>query len=862
MTKKPEGMPAARAALLSFAVLLLTACGGGAGVDPVVENFGIGYVVRPLPEEDNSDSRELLDFTAGGDLYYRDLASPGARGRNITAAVTGGQGDVRDVSVSYDGSKLLFALRLPEIEGADPGDQPTWNIWEYDIPTDSLRRLIASDITAEAGQDRSPQYLPDGRIVFTSTRQRQARATLLDEGKPQFAAQDERRREPAFVLHVMEADGSDIRQLSFNQSHDLNPMVLASGEILFSRWDNMGTRSQMSLYKIRPDGTGLEVVYGAHSHAGDSGQVQFLRPWEMPGGRLLALLKTFSSPYSGADLITIDIANFIDNDQPAAAGPAGGSAQQPATILEVSTGDGPSVGGRFSAAFPLWDGTARALVSWTPCRLQAADGTLLPCTPERLADPAVQEAPPLYGLYLYDMDDNTQVPLLVPREGVVYTDVVAAQRRPRPAILVDRSLDADLVEEGAGVLDIRSVYEFDGGFNGLGTAAADLAELADPARTLADGRPARFLRVLKAVAIPGRDLVELRGTAFGRSSGQLMREIVAYAPIEPDGSVKIKVPANVPLAISILDKDGRRISTRHQNWIQLRPGETVTCNGCHDHNSGIPHGTSRGAAPLNSGAATTGLPFPNTDPALFADMGETMAETRTRLDTTALTPSVDLIYEDVWTDETAAGRAKDAPFAYRYGDLATPAPASAACQTGWSAACRVVIHYESHIHPLWGRDRGADTCTLCHGTRDAMGNLQVPAAQLDLSDGTSSDQPAHFTSYRELLFNDNEQEIVMGALQDRLVQATDGNGDPLFESDENGDLILDASGNPIPVMVTITVRPVMSTAGAVASSRFFDVFAPGASHAGRLEPAELRLIAEWLDIGAQYYNDPFAVPPP
>ncbi len=849
------------AAVLLSTILLLAACGGGEGVDPVVENFGIGYVVRPLPEDGNSDSRELLSFTAGGDLYYRDLASPGARERNITYPVTGGQGDVRDVSVSYDGSKLLFALRLPEIKGADPEDQPTWNIWEYDITEDRLRRIIASDITAEAGQDRSPQYLPDGRIVFTSTRQRQAKATLLDEGKPQFAALDERRREPAFVLHVMEDDGSDIRQLSFNQSHDRDPVVLASGKILFSRWDNMGSRSQMSLYELRPDGTGLEVVYGAHSHAGDSGQLQFLRPREMPDGRLLALLKPFQSPYGGADLITIDIANFIDKDQPSADGSADGSAQQPATSLKVSAGDGPSAGGRFSAAFPLWDGTARALVSWTPCRLQAPDGSLLPCTAERLADSTAQAAPPLYGLYLYDMDDDTQVPLLVPREGVVYTDVVAAQQRPLPAILADRTLDADLAEEGAGVLDIRSVYDFDGDFNDLGTAAEDLAELADPARTLADGRPARFLRVLKAVAIPDRDLVQLRGTAFGRSSGQLMREIVAYAPIEPDGSVKIKVPANAPLAISVLDKDGRRITNRHQNWIQLRPGETVTCNGCHDHNSGIPHGTSRGSAALNSGAATTGLPFPNTDSALFADMGETMAETRVRLDAAALTPSVDLVYKDVWTDETAAGRPKDASFAYRYDDLATPAPVSAACQTAWSAACRIVIHYETHIHPLWGRDRGADTCTLCHGTRDAMGTLQVPAAQLDLSDGASSDQPVHFMSYRELLFNDNEQEIVMGALQDRLVQATDGNGNPLYETDGNGDLILDAAGNPIPVMVTITVRPVMSTAGALASSRFFDLFATGASHAGRLEPAELRLIAEWLDIGAQYYNDPFAVPP-
>jgi hypothetical protein len=54
----------------------------------------------------------------------------------------------------------------------------------------------------------------------------------------------------------------------------------------------------------------------------------------------------------------------------------------------------------------------------------------------------------------------------------------------------------------------------------------------------------------------------------------------------------------------------------------------------------------------------------------------------------------------------------------------------------------------------------------------------------------------------------------------------------------------------------------MRTAGALASTAFFDRFDPGGTHAGRLQPYELRLIAEWLDIGGQYYNDPFAVPLP
>ena len=52
-------------------------------------------------------------------------------------------------------------------------------------------------------------------------------------------------------------------------------------------------------------------------------------------------------------------------------------------------------------------------------------------------------------------------------------------------------------------------------------------------------------------------------------------------------------------------------------------------------------------------------------------------------------------------------------------------------------------------------------------------------------------------------------------------------------------------------------RQLQSTSGF-----FFSRFAAGGTHAGYLTPAELRLISEWVDIGAQYFNNPFdpAVP--
>ena len=133
--------------------------------------------------------------------------------------------------------------------------RPTWNIWVYDVASQSLHRVISSDITAEIGQDVAPHFLPDGRIVFASTRQRDAKAVLLDEGKPQFSAQVETRQEDALSLHVMDADGSNIHQISFNQSHDMDPSVLADGRIVYARWDNAANQDAFSLYTMNPDGT-------------------------------------------------------------------------------------------------------------------------------------------------------------------------------------------------------------------------------------------------------------------------------------------------------------------------------------------------------------------------------------------------------------------------------------------------------------------------------------------------------------------------------------------------------------------------------------------------------------------------------
>ena len=863
-----------RSRILLLAVITVAGCatgnegdinlGGGQSPDPVVLDIPIAYIKGALPLG-TEDARELETFQAGSDLWLRDRAAASAPERNLTGAITGGLWNVRDVDVSYDGNRLIFAMRPPLIPGAMDSEQPTWNIWEYDRTTATLRRVIASDLVAEEGHDVAPHYLPDGRIVFSSTRQRQLKAVLIDEGKPQFSAEDEDRNEHAFVLHVMSADGTGIRQISFNQSHDLDPSVLADGRIVFSRWEN-ASGSSIHLYTVNPDGSGLELLYGANSHATGTGitDVQFLAPRPRPDGRIVALLRPFADTELGGDPVSIDAAAFVELEQPTLPN-AGlrGPAQTRLSVNDVRTDPGPSPGGRYASVFPLWDGTDRLLVSWTQCRLLEA-GRIVPCTASRLANPAAVPAAPLYGVWIYDPRDRTQRPVFMPTEGLRYSEVVALEPRAQlPIVILDAvpgvDYDPVLAAENVGILNIRSVYDLDG----TDVAPGSITVLRDPALTTADERPARFLRVEKAVGLPDDEVRDFRATAFGAAGGLGMREILAYAPIEPDGSVQIKLPAGVPFAVGVVDRDGRRLTPRHLNWMQLRAGEVLTCNGCH-----VPAGAQAGAPPaishgrrdlfaaMNPGAPTTGQSFPNTNPAMFADQGETMAEVRARIscqtNCAAQLPSVDLIYDDVWTDPVAAGRPADASFNYRYGQLTTPAPTSATCQVNWTALCRIVIHYPNHLQPLWTLPRlvldagGAvladRTCVSCHSPADAAGAVRVPAGQLDLSSGPSPDEADHLVSYRELLFTDNAQEVNMGALQDILVP---GPPDPI---------------TGLPTLVPVPVSPSMSAAGARSSATFFSRFDPGGSHAGDLSAAELRLIAEWLDIGGQYYNDPFMAP--
>ncbi|MBL8334694.1 MAG: hypothetical protein JNM08_16405 [Rubrivivax sp.] len=858
------------AAAAAAAAAWLIGCQGGAGGEDarvavtVQGEVPVAYARRSTALSLNPTNG--APFAPGGDLMLREKSSPSAPEHNLTATITQGQGDVSDPEVSYDGKRIVFALRCPAGSGATVGGASActgrWNLWLYTLgPPGELHKGTLQRLTGETDSDDvDPVFLPAGRgFVFSSNRQGTSR-TRQALGR-NYLALDEYERERVFNLHTMAADGSAVTQISVNQSHDRNPVIRPNGDILFSRWEHVAGRNRFSIFRARPDGTDLFVLYGAHS-SGNS----FLHPRDMDPqgafkGQLITSLMPLSGTQEGGALVRVDALNYSEQNTPANRTVPTEGGQRSITTQELAQERALSPYGRATSPYPLWDGSDRILVAWRPCEL-TRDGVVIPCanlteaertrlTSERsrseiAADPVQDDAPAAYGIFMFDPARQTWLSVAPPPAGFMHVDPVALVARPEPAVVEATSVDAALARRGMALFEVRSVYDTDQ-LGRMGDAVlapadlepgcseaiaktrptepidarpqiADLARMKDPADPAYRCGPARLLRVIRAVAPPS-SAMGLRNVIGDTDFEQV--QILGYVPIEPDGSVKFEVPADTPLALSVVDAQGRSFQT-HTNWLQLRPGERRTCDGCH---------SPRRGGSINAGEVVDQVPAAwRVALSVARAKGETMAATRTRLDPAALALAADAVAVDSWADTSRAGVQARRSIALRYDQLATPAP-----QQG-------VINYPEHIQPLWARDRGAGSCLACHGS----------GARLDLSATVAGS--GRLVSYDQLLTG----PALLGP-DGRVLTRLDEDGVPVIRrapalvdtaASEGEALGLARKSRLVEILSGQSLK-----AGSAARTAHPTPTSP--NHAGLLNASEMRLLAEWIDGGGQYLNDPF-----
>ncbi|NQT41233.1 MAG: hypothetical protein HQ581_27340, partial [Planctomycetes bacterium] len=147
------------------------------------------------------------------------------------------QGTVSDMDLHWDARRILFSDRSA--------------VWEIGVDGTGLRRVTAEDSPVT---HYDACYLPSGKIVCVSNACEQA---VPCTGGPNVGN-----------LHVMDADGTSERRVTFDQDHDWNPVVMHDGRVLYTRWEYTDAPHYFSrlLFRMNPDGSNQKEYYGSNSY--------------------------------------------------------------------------------------------------------------------------------------------------------------------------------------------------------------------------------------------------------------------------------------------------------------------------------------------------------------------------------------------------------------------------------------------------------------------------------------------------------------------------------------------------------------------------------------------------------------------
>lgn len=256
-------------------------------------------------------------------------------------------GNARHPALSYDGKKILFSYCKQ-----DKSDSYKQRFFIYEIGVDGtgLRQITGIDSDPLLGkqerqtqiiEDFDPCYLPDGGIVFTSTR-------LQGHVRCAYGV----RYCPTFCLYRMESDGSAIRPLSFGDIAEYDPEVLPDGRIIYTRWEYNDRHDTWfhGLWTMRPDGTGVSHYYGNNSRS----PCVITEAKPIPETkRVIALATAHHFDYTGS-VIGVDVSQGEDGEAPL-------TRLTPETPFP-ETSEGKSDAGRYAMPFPLND--TLFFVSW------------------------------------------------------------------------------------------------------------------------------------------------------------------------------------------------------------------------------------------------------------------------------------------------------------------------------------------------------------------------------------------------------------------------------------------------------------------------------------------------------------------
>jgi hypothetical protein len=509
IAKRRDALVRAAPALL----LVLAGCRGGSAPDDLIvsqETTEAVVFVKTTGEE------TLNRSWASSNLWILSPISPDG---DVTPLTSYEGAAVSDPCVSFDGERILFSMRPPGMSQR--------NIWEINVDGSGLHQ-----ITSGGGHDFDPLYLPDGRILFTSSRDNEM---------------DEYNHSPAEHMYTCSADGTSLERISFNQSDDFDPVLMPNGRILYTRWDHFGTFNRFPLFATNPDGTGTFHHFGPHNR-------NFFHAQPTSDGRIIAIESTMVNEDAGP------IAVLKTEAGPADPVVDGNDTHWNVLTANVNTDGAPWTYGAFKYPFPL--GENHFVVSYS-----------LPAATDEEVD---------YGLYTFTLRQQGAGTLADPAT-ISVEDLTFLYNDP-----ASNEYDAQRIAPHAAPPIIES---------SISRSATAGTFLASDVFNRVGAQDGQEMPTLGVDTIDRIAVIAARPTRPGErndfSANEFeKRALIGYAPVQPDGSFKIDVPADTPISFATLDDNDRGFVVKRTH-VFVRPGETFNCFGCHEgRSSGDPHITN------------------------------------------------------------------------------------------------------------------------------------------------------------------------------------------------------------------------------------------------------------------------------
>lgn len=465
--------------------------------------------------EGQSDAQNERHFLPGAELCLLELDGSRCQVRRLLADPAGA---IRDPAVSWDGQRILFAWKKSL-------DEDDYHLYELTVAANTIRQITSGKGFA----DYEPAYLPNGDIIFASTRCVQTVDCWWTE---------------VSNLYVCAPDGRFLRRLGFDQVHTVYPQVMDDGRVIYTRWDynDRGQIFPQPLFQMNSDGTGQTEFYGNNSWF----PTTIAHARGIPGTqKALAILCGHHSTQAGK-LAVID--------------PTRGRQENAGVQLVAPTRPTPADRiDSYGQQGELWQyphplNETECLVTYAPLGWDR---------PQRRQGDAD------FGIYWMDFDGRRELLASDPSLPCSQPVPLVARTKPSP-----RANHVDYRQTN-GTYYVQDIYA------GPGLAGVRRGTIKKLRVVALDFRAAGVGN--NSSGGPGGGAMISTPVAIGNGTWDV-KKVLGDARVYEDGSSLFTVPARTPVYFQALDERGYAVQTM-RSWSTLQPGETFSCVGCHDNKS-------------------------------------------------------------------------------------------------------------------------------------------------------------------------------------------------------------------------------------------------------------------------------------